>query len=149
MLKFPRSLDEIDPLPDNLTHEWWFDGEIGLDTRASVRHTDEWRAQAAKEAGEDWKKIPGRLYWFRNGKDQLRYAPPLPEEPPKGKRLEPKQPIPYAWVGRRIPKVGDRIKRDSWLKYYPVVAETATHVTLFDGNFCRWEYSKDLPWEFE
>lgn len=63
MLKFPRSLDEIDPLPR----------EIGT----ADRWLEEWERAIKREDGTDWKKIPGKLYWFRNGKGQLRYAPPL------------------------------------------------------------------------
>lgn len=76
MLKFPRSLDEIDPLP--------------RDIGTADRWLEEWERAIEREDGTDWKKIPGKLYWFRNGKGQLRYAPPLPSTPPK-------EPTSYNW----------------------------------------------------
>ena len=81
MLKFPHSIDQIDPLS---RHDWEEDWcSPTWPHPISERHKDEWCKAADKENGADWRVIGDCLY--RNSRGQFRYAPPLPPVAPPAK----------------------------------------------------------------
>jgi len=117
MLKFPRTIDEIDPLPPL---NWGTDFcSPTYPHPLTRRHIKEWNASIEKENGDDWAPIPSRPKWYRNGKGQLIYSPyPLPPLPE----------VPQA--GPRTPKVGDRIRKAGWDTFYTVGQVFAHALTL-------------------
>jgi hypothetical protein len=75
MLRLPRSINEIDPLPPVQGDEW------------TTRHERELQERMKKVRARDaWSLIGKDLY--RNGKGQMAYRPPEPQRGPTVSRDE-------------------------------------------------------------
>lgn len=73
MLRVPRSIDEIDPLPE-MMDAWDSKGPRGPFTKREVAEVCN---HSARSNGPDWIPVKGKPHLYTKG-GKLKYAPPLP-----------------------------------------------------------------------